>query len=379
MSTPYRVGMIGCGVMGTEHGWAYEAHPDTVLVACADTDAENLAAFGDRFGIPAAARYADYRDLLEREEVDLVGIVTPVSVTPAAVAAAAEAGARGIFAEKPIAASLAEADRMVTVCRQQGIPLALGAIWRNHPYMQKAAELLHAGELGKLLTVTCLGLGPELSGGGCHVINVMRLLDGAEVEWVIGVMESDERARSDHDLSGSGYLRFANGSEGFISRESGLRRGVEVTGEWGCFFWDWMNVHLWKTPSPWESGGDYRALQPLPFPYPTLRWPRIYPGITGGLQSLLDCMAHGDGREPLTSGDDMRRVLEIAIALRESHRRGNVPVQLPLEDRSLRIIPIPLRWDWPQGSGSADGYVKLRTHMGTAKHHHLPHALAQER
>ena len=44
------------------------------------------------------------------------------------------------------------------------------------------------------------------SGGGCHSLNVMRLLAGAEVDWVIGVMESNERARSDNDLGGGGLL-----------------------------------------------------------------------------------------------------------------------------------------------------------------------------
>ena len=349
--TTYRVGMIGCGVMGLDHGEAYQAHPDTALVACADPDAENLNVFADRFGIPQGSRYANYQDLLAQERLDLVGIVTPVSVTPGAVQASAEAGVRGIFAEKPIAASLAEADQMIEACRQRNIPLAVGAIWRNHPYMQTAAQLLREGELGLVLTVNCLGLGDELSGGGCHSFNVMRLLAGADVDWVIGVMASDQRARSDNDLAGGGYLHFANGVEGFIQHRTGPRRGIEVAGEWGTCFWDWQNLHLWKTASPWAAGNDYRALQPAPFPYPPLRWPRIYPGITGGLQSLLDCVGRGDGGEPLTSGHDMRAVLEIAIALRESHRRGHVAVHLPLEDRSLRIIPRPLRWQGRKASG----------------------------
>ena len=52
-----------------------------------------------------------------------------------------------------------------------------------------------------------------------------------------------------------------------------------------------------------------------------------------------------EGREPWTSGGDMRRALEIGIALRESHRRDHVPpVSLPIEDRSLRILPSPGRW-----------------------------------
>ena len=40
----------------------------------------------------------------------------------------------------------------------------------------------------------------------------------------------------------------------------------------------------------------------------------------------------------------MARALEICIALRESHRQGHTPIKLPLEDRSLKIVPLPYRW-----------------------------------
>ena len=48
--------------------------------------------------------------------------------------------------------------------------------------------------------------------------------------------------------------------------------------------------------------------------------------------------------EPSGNGDNGRKVLEMAIAIRESHYRGHIPVKLPLEDRSLRMIPVPGRW-----------------------------------
>ena len=48
--------------------------------------------------------------------------------------------------------------------------------------------------------------------------------------------------------------------------------------------------------------------------------------------------------EPRSNGDNGRKVLEIAIALRESHRRGHTPVRLPLKDRTLRMIPSPTRY-----------------------------------
>jgi predicted dehydrogenase len=153
---------------------------------------------------------------------------------------------------------------------------------------------------------------------------------------------------SDEDQGAGGYLRFANGVECFLHHRAGIKSGVEVIAERGVFFWDWRNVYLWKTMSPWESSG-YRDLQPAPFPYPRLFAPEIYPAITGGIQSLIDCIENRrEGTpapaEPTCSGDDMRKVLEIGIALRESHRRGHVPVKLPIEDRTQKIIPRPYRW-----------------------------------
>ena len=57
---------------------------------------------------------------------------------------------------------------------------------------------------------------------------------------------------------------------------------------------------------------------------------------------MLDAIENG--AEPIGSGENSRKCLEIAIALRESHRRGRIPVRLPLEDRSLRIVPPMSRW-----------------------------------
>lgn len=59
------------------------------------------------------------------------------------------------------------------------------------------------------------------------------------------------------------------------------------------------------------------------------------------VQALIEALEHNT--EPQGSGDNGHRVLEMAIALRQSHRRGCVPVALPLSDRSLRIIPTPSR------------------------------------
>ena len=331
--------MIGCGLMGTEHTDGYVLNPRIELVAAADPNPDNLSRFGERFGIPPESRYADYRDLLARERIEIAGIVTPVKVTHDAVLAATAAGVKAVFAEKPIAASLAEADEMVEVCRRSGTAFACGAIARNHPNLQTAKRLLHEESvLGKLLTADMLHGSDEISGGGCHVLNVVRLLVDSEVDWVVGWMK--ENALSDDDQGAGGILHFASGVECFVHRTVGAKTGVEVLCERGSLFWDWHRIRILADKA--GSVSKDRALGELEFPYPPIDHPAIYPPITYGLRSLIECIEKGG--DPMTSGEDMRRVLEIGIAMRESERHGHIPVHLPLADRSLTMRPRDRRW-----------------------------------
>lgn len=349
----YRVGIIGCGKMGAEHARAYQAHPRTEIVAIADPNPRNLQAFGDRFGVDA--RYTRYQDLLAGVHIDIAAVVVPVSVNPEIVLACAEAGVRAIYCEKPIAASLQLADQMVEACRTRAIPLACGAIWRSHPSLQVARSLLAAGEVGEIVGLDVYHASGEISGGGCHSLNVARTLAGdPEVEWVVGWMQGDPWLETDQ--SAGGVIRFAgpatkpDGTPGepldlHLHHRTNIVSGVRVLGSHGGLLWDWQDIHLWKAAGPAVASGvppSYRDMQVIPFVHPPLAMPGIYPAITGGLHSLLGCIEHGG--EPLCSGADMRWALEIAIALRESHRRGHGAMGLPLADRSLQIIPRPYRW-----------------------------------
>ena len=75
----YRVGIIGPGHKGVEYAVAYRFHPQTEVVAAADPDAETLGMFCDRFGVPG---YADYREMLARERIDVAAAILPVGSQP---------------------------------------------------------------------------------------------------------------------------------------------------------------------------------------------------------------------------------------------------------------------------------------------------------
>jgi len=345
----YRVGLIGAGRKGTQHARAYMLDERAEVVAVADSDPENLQLFEQRTG---ATGYIDYRQMLEKEALDIAAPILPVNANPEIVIACAEAGVKAILCEKPISASLEEADRMVAVCKSRQISFGAGDLDINLPAYQKALEFIAAGELGAVKSITLFGgSGHEMSGGGCQRYTLMRHFAGcAEIAWVTGWVSDD--SLSDHDQGGAGYLRFTNGIEAFIYKESDARgRGYEVACEGGVFRSDDNLVGLYRC-----GEGDGAAWEKLEKVEGVLPTGRIYgeqrdydaegwkwPGDrnVASCKAIIDALERGE--DPPGSGENGVKVLEVAIALRESHRRGCAPVALPLSDRSLRLIPKPSR------------------------------------
>ena len=349
----YRVGVIGCGRKGGQHARAYALNPLTEVVAFADTDSENLELYCKYYGVPG---YSDYRELLEKEQIDIAAPILPVRPNPEVVIGCAEARVQAILCEKPIAATLADADRMVEVCQSRGIKFGSGDLDRNLPQYWKAREIIESGELGEVKSLNFTGgSGTEMSGGGCQLFSLMRLFAGdANVGWVIGWVADDPE--SDHDQGVAGYLRFTNGIEAFMHRDPDARgNGFEVSCSRGVFRSNNGFLHLWKADDDvarptWASLKKVEGVFPETSVYGRMsgsygddgwRWPGDRNIAT--VQSIVDSLEKDI--EPRGSGDNGRKVLEIAIALRESHRRGHVPVRLPLEDRSLRLFPKSSRMD----------------------------------
>lgn len=346
----YRAGVIGLGRMGSTfddeiaqggsiflpycHAPSYRAAPNIDLVSGADIHDEQRAIFGDRWGLDGRHLYGDYREMLEKERLDIVSVCTTARLRAQIVQDAARAGVKAIWAEKPIAFSLNEADAMVRVCREQGVALAVNCARRWNPFFDGARRLIEAGELGGLLQVTAYA--PcSLSHNGSHAIDTLRYLAGGEIEWVFGEMESDEAASGEDDLAGNGYLSFDNGVIGYL-------RGM------GCGIASWEFDVIGEKGRIRSLSGAlefewFRLARGLPARYP-FPLPARVQGT--GLTILEDITAAIEtGRKPRCAGEDGLAALEVAIALRESHRKGGIRVDLPVEDRSLSIRSVETRHD----------------------------------
>ena len=218
-----------------------------------------------------------------------------------------------------MALSLEEADRMIAACREAGIVLAIGCARSWKASYNRMRELIEVGELGDVLQV--IGLGQcGLSHNGSHLLATVNYLAGARAEWVFGHITSDEAAASDDDPQGNGYLQYANGVQGFVADDGRVARpdwDIEVIGTKGRLrsLNNGEQTEFWKlVPSGLEGRGTEPARHIFPLPTSNEN------ANVRCVRDLIACIE--TGKEPNCSGEDGRHALEIALALRESHRRG---------------------------------------------------------
>ncbi len=359
--TKYKAAVIGLGRMGSTfddemaeggslfrpycHGPTYYYHPDIELVAGADPHDEQRSIFGERWSVPNDRLYTSHIKMLEREDLDIVSVTTSARIRPDIVKDVARAGVKIIWAEKPISLSLEDADEMVRVCRDEGVTFAVNCARRWMDGYSEARQLIDTGQIGKVLQVTA-HFPTALSGNGSHLIDTVRYLAGGEVEWVFGEIESDEAAATDEDVNFNGYLAFDNGVRAFMRAwECGDTNSSNFTviGEHGQIYCQEhpAQFDLIRHGAPMPYGEGYRGPStrmesPMPVRYPIPLPPQVKGTGFNIIEDLIQ--AHENGTDAKVSGEDGLKALEIAIALRESHRRGGVKVNLPLEDRSLKVI-----------------------------------------
>ncbi|MHB0856241.1 MAG: Gfo/Idh/MocA family protein [Anaerolineae bacterium] len=146
MQKMLRAGVIGAGAISVHsHIPAYKAAPGVELVALCDVNAQRAHAVAEELGIPAA--YTDYREMLEREALDLVSVCSPNAFHAPMTIAALEAGAN-VLCEKPMALSYADAKAMVATAQRCGKSLTVGFHMRYSPEVAAIKETVLSGKLG---------------------------------------------------------------------------------------------------------------------------------------------------------------------------------------------------------------------------------------
>ena len=143
-----RVGLIGCGGIAGTHLDCYTRNPRTKVVAVADVFVDKAKALGQKANAPA---YQDYREMIAKEKLDVIGLLTPPDSHRAIAEDALKAGLH-VFTEKPIAWTVKDGEAMTAAAKKSGKLLMVAQCHRYHEPVRRAKELIVAGELGDIST-----------------------------------------------------------------------------------------------------------------------------------------------------------------------------------------------------------------------------------
>jgi predicted dehydrogenase len=327
---------VFAGQMPHSHAAGYAASPCTQVVAVCDL-VPNLregfcAQWAPTWGEIAA--YADYQDMLARERLDILSVVTSDHRHADIVLDAVQCGVRGIFCEKPIATSLADADRMIEAVERAGVPMIVNHTRRWLPEVHHARQIIRSGEIGAMsCVVACLG-GPRamLFRNGTHLIDMINFFAESDPRWVLAELDpgfedygsayaGDGGRDPVTDPGATAYVHYDNGVVALCSLSKGtaVRFELDLLCERG-------RIRL--TPGVIEietvAAGSAPAVRRLICP------PYVRCDTAAAIAELVGLIENGG--EGQCSPREARKALEIILAVLRSQEWGNVRVDLPLED-----------------------------------------------
>ena len=204
MMNAVKLGLVGCGgIVQKSHLQGLLSCPEWVQVtAISDVVPENLMRIGTAADVPSNRRYADYREMLEKADLDAVTIATPHHMHAEHVMTAVEAGV-SVISEKPMAMSLEEADQILGAVERVGVSYSVVHNFLFTPGVQIALKGLEGmgktlyGRAKSLFNKTEDQADPESvwraskeAGGGCindsayHEIYLVENLVGSPVKYV---------------------------------------------------------------------------------------------------------------------------------------------------------------------------------------------------
>jgi predicted dehydrogenase len=368
------VGMVGHAFMGAVHSHAwrsvhrfFDVPVVPHLAVLAGRDLGRTKAAAARFGF--ATVFTDWRELIASDEVQLVDICTPGD-THCEIAIAALAAGKHVLCEKPLANSVAEAERMAAAAREaaaRGVRSMVAFNYRRVPALAFARKLVEAGRLGRIRHVRGLYLQDWLSDEnapmawrlekdkagsgalgdlGAHIVDASQFLLGESITGVSALTETFVHSRPIeggdgavgevtvddcalfHARFGSGAVASFEATRFALGRKNAMR--LEINGSLGSIAFDFESMNeLWfhdGAVDPTEAGFRRILVTEPQHPYLEPWWP---PGhllgyehtFTHEIADLLRDIA--EGTDPAPSFDDGLRVQRVLAAVQASAAAGS--------------------------------------------------------
>jgi predicted dehydrogenase len=303
-------------------GWQPLAHCDAVaatpelkLIAICDTDEAKAKAVSGKFGLNGY--FTDYRDMLAVASPDIVTIATRTEGRCQIIADCANAGVKGVFAEKPLARSMAEVEIARKAIEANGTRFAWGATRRYMGIYQEAKCIIDSGELGSLRTIIIKFGRGGLQWTHPHSVDIASYFAGdAQIKHVHGAVTSDDWTAggfADDPVLVFGHLQFANGVTAHITDAEGCDV-VLCCSDGEIQIWcDGLNAIVRRR---YDS---YLLDSPLGF---------VSDGISGTQRALLSLVSDQSGFSFDLAAELQQALLAMAVSGSE-HSEACAPYQVP--------------------------------------------------
>ncbi|MBE1444619.1 Gfo/Idh/MocA family protein [Paenibacillus sp. OAS669] len=329
--------IIGAGVIAPLHARAIQQHPEAELVAVVDSVPGKAQQLAEEYGIPHV--YEQIGQLLKQCEVDAVCICLPSGMHSAAAIAAAEAG-KHVLCEKPLDITLESMDAMIAACRSHNVKLATVFQKRTTELALMTRRAVQEGKLGKLVLGDAylkyyrspeyyrsadwrgtweVDGGGALMNQGVHGVDIIRWIMG-DVDSVFAYAAPLVRDIEVEDTAVA-VVKYKNGAFGVIQGATSVNPGqeprFEIHGEHGSIIYADSGIKLWKTVDGEEPPVSLSERNAEGSDNPL--------AISGdGHYILIDDLIHAirEDREPLISGEEARKSVELILAIYESARTG---------------------------------------------------------
>ncbi len=370
MARVLNVGVMGCGHVSDQYFRGCRRFDILNVIACADMEAERAEQKAAEHGVP---RVCAPNELLADRDIELVINLTPPLAHAETSLAIIRAG-KHVWSEKPLAATLEDAARLVDGAREAGVRLGCAPDTFLGGALQTSIKLVEDGWVGKPVAATAMvsepgyehfhpnvqafyskGGGPALDLGPYYATALVALLGPVSRVTAFAQSPAGERIVPAGPRRGeriavhvpthvTGALEFADGAVATVLMSWDLWATrlpyLEVYGSAGSL----------SVPNPDEFGGspllrrageeELRQPPPPPGSVPWTAVPLAYDGDVGRGIGVAD-MAHAieTGRPHRASGELAYHVLEVLTSLQRSHDEG---VAVEIASRCPRPAPLPL-------------------------------------
>ncbi|HBK42420.1 Gfo/Idh/MocA family oxidoreductase [Petrimonas sp.] len=356
----YNIAILGCGKVAHLHASAIQNLPNARLAGVWSRTQQTANGFACQYKVPA---YTDVAELIKKEKINLAVVCTPHPFHLEPAQQAALQGAN-ILVEKPLASTLEDADKIISTCKKAGVKLGVVSQRRWYEPVLRVKKAIEAGKIGKpvLGTVNMLGWRDKsyydadkwrgnwkTEGGGVLVNQAPHQLDillwfMGEVEEVYGIWRNLNHPYIEVEDTALAVIKFRNGGIGNVivsnSQKPGIYGKVHVHGENGAsagvqtdggamFIAGMKGIleppvnDLWTIPGEEELAEKWKMEDVRHFS-------SIDP-MTHYMERQIEdfLFALDENRDPLVTGEDGRRTVELFTAIYRS-TRDNLPIKLPL-------------------------------------------------